>query len=124
MQTIQIIGVVLVAVIIGLFFLWLKFQRKQESAMEQGGKQEATILVKGAYDPNVIAAKSGVPLIIHFNRQEDAACSRFVTFEGLNIRKDLKPFAVTDVEFTPAKAGEIPFTCDMGMYQGKLIVKE
>lgn len=123
MQTIQIIGIVLIAVIAGLFFLWLRFQRKQESAMEQGGKQEVTILVKGAYDPNVITAKAGVPLIIHFNRQEDASCSWFVTFEGLNVRKDLKPFGVTDVEFTPTQTGEIPFTCDMGMYQGKVIVK-
>jgi len=123
MQLQQIIGIVLIALVIGLFFLWLRFQRKQEQAMEQGGVQEATVLVKGAYDPNVVTVKAGVPLILHFNRQEDTSCSRFVTFEGLNIRKDLKEFGVTDVKFTPEKPGEIPFTCDMGMYQGRIIIK-
>jgi len=123
MQTIQIIGYVLIILVLGLFFLWLRFQRKQERALEQGGVQEATVLVKGAYDPNVVTVKQSIPLILHFNRQEDASCSRFVTFGGLNIRKELKPFAVTDITLTPDKTGEIPFTCDMGMYQGKIVVE-
>lgn len=119
----QIIGIILIVGIVGLFFIWLRFQRKQERAEQVGGIQEVTVLVKGAYDPNVIQAKVGVPLRIHFNRQEDASCSRFVTFENIKVRKDLRPFAMTDVEFTPMQVGEIPFTCDMGMYQGKVVVE-
>ncbi len=119
----QLIGIVLIALVVGLFFLWLRFQRRQERASESGGIQEVTILVKGAYDPNVITAKAGIPLRIHFNRQEDTDCSRFVTFDTLHLRKNLKSFSTTEIEFTPEKAGEYPFACDMGMYQGKLIVK-
>ena len=119
----QIVGIVLIVGVVGLFFFWLRFQRRQERAAEHSGVQEVTVLVKGAYDPNVITVKAGIPLRIHFNRQEDVDCSRFVTFEGLNIRKDLKAFGMTDVEFTPEKPGEIPFTCDMGMYQGKIMVQ-
>lgn len=118
------IGTLLIILVIGVFWLWLRFQRRQERAEIKGAIQEITILVKGAYDPNEITVQSGVPLRIHFNRQEDAECSRFVTFDGLGIRKDLKPFAMTDVDFTPKEKGEISFTCDMGMYQGKIIVNE
>lgn len=120
----QIIGVAFIVGVVGLFFFWLRFQRKQEQAEMHGGVQEITVLVKGAYDPNVITVKAGIPVRLHFNRQENADCSRFVTFEGLKLREDLKPFGITDVEFTPKKPGEIPFTCDMGMYQGKIIVEE
>ncbi|MFH0804613.1 MAG: cupredoxin domain-containing protein [Patescibacteria group bacterium] len=118
----QIFGIVLIGVVIVLFFVWLRFQRRQEAAVDAGGVQEVTVLVKGAYDPNTITAKVGLPLVIHFSRQEDTSCSRFVTFDSLKIRRDLKPFAVTDVKLTPASPGEITFTCDMGMYQGKIIV--
>jgi len=120
----QIIGIFLVFAIIGIFLLWLRFQRKQQKAESHGGIQEVTVLVKGAYDPSHISVQSGIPVRIHFNRQEDAECSRFVTFDGLNMRKDLGAFAITDVEFTPKHKGEISFTCDMGMYQGKIIVHE
>lgn len=119
-----IVGIILIIIVVSLYIAWLQFQRKQERAELSGGVQEVTVLVKGAYDPNEITVQSGVPLLIHFNRQEDAECSRFVTFDQVGIRKELKPFSMTDVEFTPKQAGEIPFTCDMGMYQGKIIVAE
>lgn len=120
----QIIGIIGIFAVIGLYFLWLKFQRKQEKAEIGGGVQEVTVLVKGAYDPNEITVKTGVPLRMHFNRQENTECSRFVSFDTIGIRKDLKAFAMTDVEFTPKQKGEIRFTCDMGMYQGKIIVTD
>lgn len=120
----QFLGIILILIVVGLYLVWLKFQRKQEQAEVSGGNQEVTVLVKGAYDPNEITVKAGIPLRIHFNRQEDADCSRFVTFDSIGIRKDLTSFGMTDVEFTPKEKGEIAFTCDMGMYQGKIIVTE
>lgn len=120
----QIVGTILILIVVVLYAAWLKFQRKQEAAEISGGNQEVTVLVKGAYDPNEITVKAGIPLRIHFNRQEDADCSRFVTFDSIGVRKDLKSFSMTDVEFTPKEKGEIPFTCDMGMYQGKIIVTD
>lgn len=122
-MTQSVIGSVLILLIIGAYVVWLRFQRRQERATTVGNIQEITVLVKGAYDPRVIAVKSGMPVRIFFNRQEDVECSRFVTLDGLKIRKDLKPFATTAVEFTPQEKGEITFTCDMGMYQGKIIVE-
>ena len=119
----QIIGVILILLIIGLFAAWLYWTKKQTgvSAKETGGAQEFDIKVKGVYSPSVIKAKAGQPVRINFLREEDTECSRFVVFEGLNIRKDLPRGQAVAVEFTPQK-GEYKFTCDMGMYQGKLIV--
>ena len=120
----QIIGVVLILFIIALFAAWRYWTKKQTgvAAKETGGVQEFDIKVKGVYSPSVIHAKAGQPVRINFLREEDTECSRFVTFESLNIRKDLPRDKQVAVEFTP-KVGEYKFTCDMGMYQGKLIVK-
>lgn len=119
------IGSILIAVVVILYLLWLRFQRKQEAAvLGASGRQELTVIVKGAYSPNVINVKRGVPVRLHFDRREDTDCSRFVVFSDLQLRKDLPAFSITDIEFTPEKTGEIPFTCDMGMYQGMVKVVE
>lgn len=120
----QIIGIILILLIIGLFAAWIFWTKKQTGAgaKEVGGVQEFEIKVKGVYSPSVIHAKAGQPVKINFLREEDAECSRFVVFDSLNIRKDLPQGQAVSIEFTP-QAGEYKFTCDMGMYQGKLIVK-
>jgi len=122
MQKQQVIGIILIAAVIFLYFLWLRFQRKQQSAVASHGIQEATVLVRGAYNPNEISLQQGIPTRLYFNRQEDVDCSRFVTIDTLGIRKNLKPFAVTVLSFTPREKGIFTFSCDMGMYQGKIVV--
>lgn len=119
----QIIGIILIAFVILLFFVWVKFTNRQVGAQSTGKTQEVNIIVKGAYNPHVITVKRGVPLKITFDRQEDSDCSRFVNFPDLKIHKELTAFGKTMIEFIPQKEGEYPFSCDMGMYQGKIIVK-
>lgn len=120
----QILGIVLILVVIGLYALWLRFQRQQEAAVVGiTGEQEATVVIKGAYMPNTITVQTGKSVALTFDRQEDVECSRFVTIDGLRLRQDLPAHQKTTLHFTPAKAGEYSFTCDMGMYQGRLIVQ-
>ncbi|MDP2789816.1 MAG: cupredoxin domain-containing protein [bacterium] len=120
----QILGISLILVVIGLYVLWLRFQRHQEAAVVgASGVQEATVVIKGAYQPNVITVQAGKPVALTFDRQEDVECSRFVTIDGLKIRQDLPAHQKTTLHFTPDKPGEYSFTCDMGMYQGRLIVE-
>lgn len=85
--------------------------------------QEVDVLIKGVYAPNVIEAELGKPLRINFNRDEEVGCSEYVIFPDFKIRKRLPAHEVTPVEFTPNKTGEFEFSCSMGMYQGKLIVR-
>ena len=119
----QIIGIILIVLVIALFFAWIKFTNRQVNAQSTGKIQEVNIVVKGAYNPHVITVKKGVPLKIIFDRQEDSDCSRFVNFPNLKIHQELPAFAKTVIEFTPEKEGEYSFSCDMGMYQGKIIIR-
>lgn len=102
----QILGIILILVVIGLFVLWLRFQRKQEAAVVSiSGEQEATVVIKSAYTPNVITVQVGKPVALTFDRQEDVECSRFVTIDGLKLRQDLPAHQKTTLHFTPEKAG-------------------
>ena len=118
------LGIILIIAVIGLFALWLLFQRRQEDAVVGAtGMQEATVVVKGAYQPNVITVKVGTPVALTFDRQENAECSRFVTIDSLKLRQELPANQKTTIRFTVERPGEYSFTCDMGMYQGRLIVR-
>lgn len=125
METRQIIGVFLILIVIGLYAYWIYITKKQTGvkAKEKEGIQVFDIIVKGVYSPSVIKAKAGKPVKINFTRQESMECSRYVIFSDFKIRKELPEGKTVAVEFTPEKAGEYSFTCDMGMYQGKLVVE-
>ena len=125
MENMQIIGWFLIFVILVFYVYWIRFTQKQVGvkAKESDGIQVFDITVKGVYSPNVISAQVGIPVRINFTRQEDSECSRFVIFSDFNIRRELPENKKVAIEFTPEKEGEYTFTCDIGMYQGKLIVK-
>lgn len=120
-----IIGVILILVVITLYIFWLWSSKKQKgvSAKESAGVQVFDILVKGVYSPSVIRAKVGKPVRINFRREEDNECSRFVNFSDFKIRKELPEGQTVTIEFTPDRTGEFLFTCDMSMYQGRLIIE-
>jgi membrane fusion protein, copper/silver efflux system len=96
------------------------FKQTEVTAKEN----EASVLVKGKYTPEIIHVKAGKPVTLHFYRDEDSDCTNEVMFEGLNIRKRLPARETTTIVFTPADTGEIPFSCGMGMVRGKLIVEK
>jgi len=121
----QIIGIILILIVIGLYIAWLWYAKKQTgvAARESSGVQIFDILVKGVYSPAVIKAKFGKPIKINFTREESTECSRFVNFPDFKIRKELPQEKVVSIELNPENKGEYLFACDMSMYQGKLIVE-
>jgi plastocyanin domain-containing protein len=120
----------LLVVIIGLaaiaFVLWYFFGEKKRvaAAITAAGVQEIKIVVKGGYDPNVIALKKGRPVRLDFYRDETASCSDRVVLGDFGIARDLPAFKTTTIEFTPDKAGEFTFACGMNMMRGKLVVED
>lgn len=120
-----IIGVILIVVVIALYLFWLWSTKRQKGvgAKESGGVQIFDIIVKGVYSPAIIKAKVGKPVRINFRREETNECSRFVNFPDFKIRKELPEGKTISIEFTPERKGEFIFTCDMSMYQGRLIVE-
>lgn len=121
----EIAGVILIILVIGVLLAYFRWSRMEKTAdVAESGAQAVTVIVSGAYSPNVLRAKLGKPLTIVFDRQEDSACSKKVIFADFGITANLQDFGKTEVKFTPDKAGEFGFSCEMGMYQGKLIVEE
>ncbi|HZQ87632.1 MAG TPA: heavy metal translocating P-type ATPase [Acidimicrobiales bacterium] len=116
---VTVTGVLAIAVLARFFFR----SRQGSAAVEHGGVQEARIVVRGGYTPARIEARTGVPLRIVFDRQEDGDCSSKVVFPDLALSRYLSPFAETAVEFTPTRPGTYEFACGMNMLHGALVVQ-
>lgn len=121
----QIIGILLIIAVVALLVYYFKWSKTEAFAEGTGaGGQKITVVVSGAYSPNVIHAKLGQPLTIIFDRKEDTECSKKVIFSDFGVSTDLADFGKTEVIIIPDKVGEFTFSCAMGMYQGKLVVEE
>ncbi len=77
---------------------------------------------KNGFSPSSIEAEAGHKLNLVFNRADKNNCGSTVVFPKLKIRKKLPVGKDVIVSFTPTEAGEITFTCGMGMMKGKIIV--
>jgi plastocyanin domain-containing protein len=93
-------------------------------AVGASGRQDVTITVRGGYDPAAIHVRRGAPVRLIFDRQETSGCSEEVVIPAFGIRKYLPANEKTPVEFTPASAGSVEFTCGMGMLRGRIVVEE
>ncbi len=74
------------------------------------------------YTPNRIVAKAGTPIRITALADNNAGCSRSLTFKDFGIRKILNPGVPQTIEFTPAQPGKYTFSCGMAMFRGELVV--
>jgi plastocyanin domain-containing protein len=118
---VTVFGLLLIAFII--WFFWLKKPKGMRAAITRSGYQEAMILVKGGYTPDVIVVEHGKPVRLNFRREETASCSEMVLFPDFNKSARLPTGKTVAVEFLPEKPGEYEFACQMGMLRGKLIVE-
>lgn len=125
-MSVERIVVTLAGLAIALFvawFFWMKGSRGKKAAVVSSGYQEAMVIVKGGYTPDVIVVEHGRPVRLSFRRDETASCSEMVTFSDFNKSASLPEGEVVPVEFLPEKPGEYEFHCQMGMLRGKLIVE-
>jgi YHS domain-containing protein len=119
---VDLAGLTAIAAILWYFFL---SRRADEAAAEAvGGIQEVRITVKGGYSPDRIVARPGLPLRLHFDRQEEAPCSEEVVFPDFGVRRSLPAFAITTIELPGKPAGSYGFACGMDMLHGTLVVGE
>jgi plastocyanin domain-containing protein len=120
------IGVLLGAAVLSGLVVWYFFlsEKKGTQLAASGGVQEADIIVKGGYTPDVLVVKAGQPVRLNFTRQETASCSEMVLFPDFNKSAQLPTGQTVAIEFTPDKPGEYDFQCQMGMLHGKLIVQD
>ena len=114
------LGLVLIATII--WYFWLSRQRGVR-ALVRAGVQSALIVVKGGYTPDTVVVEAGRPVRLIFRREESAACSERVVLPAFDQSALLPRGEEVGVEFTPRDRGEYPFSCQMGMLRGRIIVK-
>jgi Cu+-exporting ATPase len=104
-------------------FFFGKSDRPGVRAASTASGSEATIVVAGGYDPDVVVAKQGVPLTLIFDRRESNPCTDEIVIPDFGIRQALPAFAETRVRIVPPVTGDFPFTCGMNMLHGKIRVE-
>ncbi|MCL5074666.1 MAG: cupredoxin domain-containing protein [Chloroflexi bacterium] len=125
MSTWLILMVLVVASVASVIVLLaFRGRRPARAKLNQESVQEMTIVVNGRYQPDVVLVQQGVPVKLNFARNEDNPCSEWVIFSELSVRRRLPAYKTTPIMFTPNKAGQFLFTCQFGMYRGKLIVQK
>jgi plastocyanin domain-containing protein len=118
---VTVLGFALIAFIV--WFFWLKKSKGTRAVVTSSGHQEAMILVKGGYTPDVVVVEHGKPVRLNFRREETASCSEMVLFPDFDKSAQLPTGETVAVEFVPQDPGEYEFACQMGMLRGKLIVE-
>ena len=121
--TILVIAGGLALIVAITLFFWGPHKGGVRAAVTSGGYQEAMVLVKGGYTPDVIVVERGKPVRLNFVRTESAACSEMVLFPDFNKSAKLPEGETVSIELLPDKPGEFEFQCQMGMLRGKLIVE-
>lgn len=110
------------ALVAGLFLARRLRGAQHLVALSPEGYQEARIVINGRYRPALVRVQQGIPVRIRFLRREDNPCSERVVFAGFGIDRRLPAFQETTVEFVPTSTGTFLFTCQWGMYRGRLVV--
>jgi plastocyanin domain-containing protein len=118
---VTVLGLTAIAIIV--WFFWLEKRSGVKASPTSDGYQEAMVLVKGGYTPDVILVERGKPVRLNFVRTESASCSEMVMFPDFNKSAYLPEGDTVAIELLPDNAGEFEFQCQMGMLRGRLVVE-
>lgn len=105
-----------------VWYFWLSRSRGVVAAAA-GGVQSALIVVKGGYTPDTIVVERGRPVRLVFRREESALCSERVVLPAFDKSAVLPEGEEVAVEFIATEPGEYPFSCQMGMLRGRIVVE-
>ena len=103
------------------WYFWLSRSRGVQAALA-GGVQSALVVVKGGYTPDTIVVERGRPVRLVFRREESALCSERVVLPAFDKSAVLPEGEEVALEFLPTERGEFPFSCQMGMLRGRIVV--
>lgn len=112
------IGLLVIAFVVWWF--WLAKPRAKTAVQNDVVE---VIVENGVYTPSVIQAAKDQPLTLRFLRRDPNPCAEKVIFSNLNINADLPMNEPKDIRLTVATADSYEFTCQMGMYRGRLLVQ-
>jgi plastocyanin domain-containing protein len=92
-------------------------------AVIANGKQTLTMSANyRGYVPNVLYVQKGIPVNWVVNGDEITSCNNAIVVPSLDIEAKIKKGENIIEEFTPTEAGDINFSCWMGMIRGVIRV--
>ena len=121
--TINVIGLGLIGLVIWWFWLYKPNVYVPKSGDIKAGNIIEVLVKDGVYTPAYIQVEPDHPITLRFTRKDASPCAEIVNFSLLNISRQLPLNEPVDININIEKPGEYEFTCQMGMYRGKLIVK-
>jgi uncharacterized protein len=87
------------------------------------GVQQVEIAVTAnGYSPSYIKVKKDIPVKLTLISQDAYSCASAFRIPYLNYTKNLQPNGKEVITFIPKAAGQIAFSCSMGMYTGVIEV--
>ena len=92
------------------------------NTLKDGYQEIKMDVLSSGWSPNKFVLKKGIPVKWIINGKQLTGCNNAIQVPKLGLKFDIKPGKQT-IEFTPTEEGTIPFSCWMGMIQGKFIVK-
>ena len=113
---------VLIISLIGILLTYWFFLKKEDKQVE-ATRDEIDIIVEGGYKPASIVIPFGKTTKLNFFRKDPSSCLEEVVLGDFKIRKFLPINEKVTLEVTPQKKGEFGFSCGMGMFHGKIVVK-
>lgn len=119
---INALGIFLIVFIIWWF--WLAKSQAFKKVITTTSDVIDITVENGVYNPDVIKINSGEKIKLRFFRKDPSPCAEWVIFQELNISEQLPINRPQLIELKIDSPGKYEFTCQMGMYRGKLIVAE
>ena len=116
LMIVNILGICFIILIV--YWFWLS-QSKAKKAVDK----IVVTVANGVYDPDVIEIPAQQALTMDFIRHDTSGCSEYVVFKDLDIHAQLPIDKMYPVNIPALTKGTYEFTCQMGMYRGKLVVK-
>lgn len=105
------------SIILIIWWFWLS-----KSGVPTKAEDLIEIKVKdGVYQPANVQVKANHPITLRFIREDPSPCAEVVIFSSLNISEQLPLHRPKDIVLTLKTTGTYEFTCQMGMYRGKII---
>jgi plastocyanin domain-containing protein len=114
----NIVGLLLIVLIVWWFWIF-----KSEAVTSEDDEIVITV-ANGTYEPSRISLSAGKSSTLRFLRTDESPCSSVVVFAGLDMSEDLPVGEIKEITLPALPPGEYPFTCQMQMYRGDLVVKE
>ena len=118
---INLAGLALIALIVWWF--WLYQPAVVSASQSASDPEELTIRVEnGVYLPARVQLPADQPITLRFLRKDSSPCAEMVLFDDLGVTQQLPLDQLIEVALPALSPGRYPFTCQMQMYRGELVV--